>query len=69
MVTRGRGRPHKYEWGKWFKQGEFVLWEGKDYTITTASMAQQIRSRASSRGFRVSLKQFENRIVAVVRKP
>ena len=44
-----------YPWDRWFRQGQFNLRRGKDYSVRTYSMAQQIRTYAAAKELRIHL--------------
>lgn len=46
----------KYPWDRWFRQQQFTLVRGVDYTCQPHGMAVLVRNTAGHRGLRVSVK-------------
>ena len=68
--TQGRRRrDSRYPWAAWFAKGRFVLKKGRDYTVPSYSMAQQVRNWGSPYRYavgRLSIDVREDRITVVL---
>ena len=56
----------KYNWEDWFERETFTIKRDKDYAVSQSAIVQQVRNRAYSRGYRVSVADLGNRITVVV---
>lgn len=64
-----RKRKSLYPWDRWFRQKQFTLERGLDYSGLSHGMAQQVRNRMHAYGVtEVSIHIEENRIVVTVER-
>lgn len=56
----------KYAWEDWFKRREFTIKRGRDYGVSQATMAQNVRNAATRHGLRVRVRDLGTSIRVLV---
>jgi hypothetical protein len=64
---KGRGRPRKYPWDKWFAHQRFTLRKGVDYVCGSGAMIMQVRDAAQDRRLRTTVVEHDDGFTVIVR--
>lgn len=69
MASRKKIKHHApYDWDRWFSRKTFTVQQGKDYDCAVHGMLAQIRTKASQRGLKVSVKTVDGDLTVTVRR-
>lgn len=69
MASRKMIKHHPgYPWEKWFSRKTFTVVRGVDYDCAVHGMLAQIRTKASQRGLRVSVKAVDGDLTVTIKR-